>query len=82
MFLSETLCKVDVVSSKLTCLGFVNRTGVDVVSRRGGLVLGWTDDYLIFVLDKSPNQIQVEVFNQCSQSWMMTAIYSTSSLQE
>lgn len=60
VYLNETLCSISYCSSFLINLGFSNFSGLDVIEKKVGNVLFWSDNVHCNVLDHAPNEITVE----------------------
>ncbi|XP_060959266.1 uncharacterized protein LOC133030514 [Cannabis sativa] len=75
LFLSETLCKKEIVERVKVRLGFECSFAVDVVGRKGVLAFFWKNSSEAHLLGYSQNHIDVEVKISGREPWRLSGIY-------
>ncbi|XP_074267163.1 uncharacterized protein LOC141590470 [Silene latifolia] len=75
VFISETKCKTEVVSSVFRHYGFINSVGVDALGSKGGLWVGWRPSFDIVCIIKCMNYVILKI-NECSAKfWYFCCVY-------
>ncbi|XP_074313786.1 uncharacterized protein LOC141648979 [Silene latifolia] len=75
LFLSETKCTVDSVSSLFCRFGFENSVGVDALGSKGGLWVGWKSFWNITCIVRCQNFIILKIIECPSRFWYFCCIY-------
>lgn len=82
IFLCETLCKKEIVATKLCNLGFPNFVGVDSEGRSGGLILAWSSLLSCDVISLSKNWILTRCTDQDNHVFYITCVYGPPRISE
>ncbi|XP_074313908.1 uncharacterized protein LOC141649108 [Silene latifolia] len=78
LFIIETKCKVESISTMFRSLGFVKSAGVDPLGTAGGLWVGWKKDARMSVVELSPNFLILLIEKYNGLPWYLVLFYGAS----